>query len=242
MARKGSYLLFENSLAAGGESAVREEQRLGLDGKPVKRLIIEGCAIVCGVPGINGREYPLAIIKREVDRLNREAVPYGRLAAELNHPRLDENGNSRDYPICEIDLSKLCAVVEELRMDGNKLYCRMVVAEDTDAGRNLAGSIRAGFRPGYSLRGAGETIPKGDHEVVTDDYTMITIDVVGNPSFGKSAIVTARTEAAAKPNLKAITESIDRLGREVAMNHGLADRGYHCYDKNEFISYIRGKV
>ena len=242
MARKGSYLLFENSLASGGQSVVREEERVGLDGKPVKRLLIEGCAIVCDVPGINGREYPLAIIKREVDRLNREAVPYGRLAAELNHPRLDENGNSRDYPICEIDLSKLCAVVEELRMEGNKLYCRMVVAEDTDAGRNLAGAIRAGYKPGYSLRGAGETMPKGDHEVVTDDYTMITIDVVGNPSFGKSAIVTARTESAAKPNLKAITESIDRLGREVALNRGLKDRGYHCYDKNEFISYIRGKV
>ena len=92
-------------------SNVRMEDRMGLDGKPVKRLIIEGYALVCDIAGINGREYPSSIISREVERLNREAVPFGRLAAELNHPRLDEEGNSRDYPICEMDLSKLCAAM-----------------------------------------------------------------------------------------------------------------------------------
>lgn len=220
-----------------------EEERTGLDGKPVKRLIIEGTAIVCDIAGINGREYPTSIMSREVDRLNREFVPYGRLAAELNHPRLDPEGNSRDYPIFEMDLSKTCAVVEELRMDGNKMYCKMVVAEETDAGRNLAGLIRAGYHPGYSLRGAGDTRPKGDHEVITDDYTMITIDVVGNPSFGKAAIFQSHTEAAATPmNAKALTESINMIRAEVASSHGLRDLGLHEFDKMAFISYLKGQV
>ena len=148
--------LVENSNPVYEGSAVREETRLGLDGKPVKRLIIEGYAIVCGVAGINGREYPKPIIEREVNRLNRELVPYGRLAAELNHPRLDEEGNAKDYPIFEINMMKMCAVVEELRMEGDKVYCRMVVCEETDGGRNLAGALRGGLRPGYSLRGAGD--------------------------------------------------------------------------------------
>lgn len=223
--------------------SAREVERIGLDGNPVKRLIIEGTAIVCDIAGINGREYPRAIIAREVDRLNREMVPYGRLAAELNHPRLDAEGMSRDYPIFEMDLNKTCAIVEELRMDGNKLYCRMVVAEETDAGHNLAGLIRAGYHPGYSLRGAGGTMPKGDHEVIDDDYTMITIDVVGNPSFGKAAIFTSHTESVSTPKTaKALTESINMYRREVAFNHGIKDLGYHTYNKNEFISYLKTRV
>lgn len=237
-------VLVEEMNPASGESSVRIEERVGLDGKPVRRLIIEGYAIVCDVSGINGREYPRTIIAREVDRLNREAVPYGRLAAELNHPRLDPEGNSRDYPICEMDLSKLCAVVEELRMEGNKVFCRMVVAEDTDAGRNLAGAIKAGYRPGYSIRGAGDTVPKGDHEVVTDNYTLITVDVVGNPSFGKAAIVTSHVESAGQKaaRMKAITESINTLGREVAHNRQLRDLGYRKYDLDAFVQFAHGQV
>jgi len=224
-------------------SSVRMEDRMGLDGKPVKRLIIEGYALVCDIAGINGREYPSSIISREIDRLNREAVPFGRLAAELNHPRLDEEGNSRDYPICEMDLSKLCAVVEELRMEGNKVWCRMVVAEETEAGHNLAGAIKAGYRPGYSIRGAGDTTTKGDHEVVTDNYTLITIDVVGNPSFGKSAIVTSRFEGMEKPKkMKIITESIENLGREVAYNHTLRDLGYRQFETGAFMQFMRENI
>ena len=237
-------ILVEEMLPGSTGSNVRIEERVGLDGKPVKRLIIEGYALVCDVSGINGREYPSDIISREVARLNREAVPYGRLAAELNHPRLDPEGNSRDYPICEMDLSKLCAVVEELRMEGNKVWCRMVVAEDTDAGHNLAGAIKAGYRPGYSIRGAGETVPKGDHEVVTSEYTLITIDVVGNPSFGKAAIVTAKTESAddRKKKIRAITESIESLGREVKHNRELRDLGYRQFDVDAFVQFAHQQV
>lgn len=233
--------LLESPVFEGSNAYV--EDRIGLDGKPVKRLIIEGTAIVCGVAGINGREYPVSIMSREVDRLNREMVQYGRLAAELNHPRLDQEGNSRDYPIFEMDLSKTCAIVEELRMDGNKMYCKMVVAEETDAGHNLAGLIRAGYHPGYSLRGAGETMQKGDHEVITDDYTMITIDVVGNPSFGKAAIFNSHTESVQAPkSAKALTESINMIRAEVAGTHGVRDMGYHEYDKGSFIAFLKGQV
>lgn len=237
-------VLVEEMNPGASQANVRIEDRVGLDGKPVKRLIIEGYAIVCDVSGINGREYPSAIISREVERLNREAVPFGRLAAELNHPRLDPDGNSRDYPICEMDLSKLCAVVEELRMEGNKVFCRMVVAEDTDAGRNLAGAIKAGYRPGYSIRGAGDTIPKGDHEVVTDNYTLITVDVVGNPSFGKAAIVTSHVESAGQKagRMKAITESIESLGKEVAYNRQLRDLGYRQYELDAFLNFAHEQV
>jgi hypothetical protein len=237
-------VLVEEMRPGSTDSKVRIEERVGLDGKPVRRLIIEGYALVCDIAGINGREYPSDIISREIERLNREAVPFGRLAAELNHPRLDPEGNSRDYPICEMDLSKLCAVVEELRMEGNRVYCRMVVAEDTDAGHNLAGAIKAGYRPGYSIRGAGETMPKGDHEVVTDDYTLITIDVVGNPSFGKAAIVTSRVESAEdrKKRIKVMTESVETIRREVAQQCRLRRVGPGSMELGGFLQFARESI
>ena len=128
-------------------------------------------------------------------------------------------------------------------MEGNKVYCRMVVAEDMDAGHNLAGALKAGYHPGYSIRGAGDTIPKGDHEVITDNYTLITIDVVGNPSFGKSAIVNSRYESQAMPkNMKALTESANNLRREVAVNHRLRDLGYRQFEVSGFMQFAYSQV
>lgn len=240
-------ILVEASNPGLANTSVRLEKRRGLDGNPVERLIIEGYALVCDIPGINGREYPLDIITREVERLQREAVPFGRLAAELNHPRLDPEGNCRDYPICEINMSKLCAVVEELRMEGNRVFCRMVVTDQTTAGHDLAGALRGGFIPGYSIRGAGDTIPKGDHEVITDNYTLITIDVVGMPSFGNAALVTPHVESASSvpgTTSKVMLESVNVIRKEIARSYGneIHDVGYREYPVGEFIRFAYGKV
>lgn len=224
------------------DSKVYTEERVDLDGNKVKRLIIEGTAIVCDEPGINGRSYPLRIISREVDKLIKTKVSKGRLAAELNHPRLDEDANPKDYPIFEMNLWKTCAVVEDLRMDGKKLYCRMVVAEDTQAGKNLAGLLKVGYVPGYSLRGAGSTKSRGDYEEIDDDYVMITIDVVGNPSFDDKALISHHYESnnGGKMSHKAIMESIERYGREVVKNRtNNFVAGYKKYNVNALVEAIK---
>lgn len=230
------------SIPSTADSRVYMDDRLDIAGNKVKRLIIEGTAIVCDEPGINGRAYPREIIAREVDKLNKTKVSKGRLAAELNHPRLDAEANPKDYPIFEMNLQKTCAVVEELRMDGNKLYCRMVVAEETDAGHNLAGLLKVGYVPGYSLRGAGSTIPCGDHEVIDDDYVMITVDVVGNPSFDDKALITHHFEANNCPKMshKALVECINNYGREVVVNRNANFKcGYNKFSASALCEAIR---
>lgn len=223
-------------------------------GVGVERLIIEGIGIICDIPGINNRAYPRRIIEREMKRLMTEMVSRGRLAAELNHPRLDVNGDAKDYPIFEMNLEKVCALIEDMHMEGDKLMVRMVVLEETPAGRTLAGLIRGGYHPGFSLRGAGSTVPVGDHEEISDDYVMITIDVVGNPSFGQDAIFTSRTESVAAPS-KVLTESVGsaepkplvesiesvmgRYGRAIARDYGNIEMGYGLYNKNALISALR---
>ena len=233
-------------------------------GVGVKRLIIEGIGIICDVPGINNRSYSQPIIEREMNRLMKEMVSRGRLAAELNHPRLDANGDAKDYPIFEMNLEKVCALIEEMHMEGNKLMVRMVVLEETPAGKTLAGLIRGGYHPGFSLRGAGSTVTVGDHEEISDDYTMITIDVVGNPSYGQAAIFNSRTESVApakesvapakrkgltesvgasrKPLLESIERVMGRYGRAIARDYGKLEIAYGLYNKNALISVLRQGV
>ena len=227
------------------DSKVYVGERKDIFGNTVKRLILEGSAIVCDEPGINGRSYPIEIISREVAKLNRTKVSKGRLAGELNHPRIDSEANPKDYPIFEMNLSKTCALIEELRMDGKNLYCRMVVAEDTDAGRNLAGMIKIGYVPGYSLRGAGSTIPCGNYEEITNDYIMITVDVVGNPSFDDKALITSHyesTEGKRMPH-KALVECINNYGREIVLNRNIDFRTDHYkrYNAGSLVNYFRSR-
>ena len=222
-------------------------------GNPVKRLIIEGTAIQCDIPGINNRAYPRRIIEREMNRLNKEMVRMGRLAASMNHPRLDSTGSAKDYPIFEMDLHSICALVEEMHMEGNDLKVRMVVMEETRDGKQLAGLIRGGYHPGFSLRGAGSTINVGDHEEIADDYTMITIDVVGNPSFGQPAIFTARQEGVEqngtaivesangpRPLVESVTEVMARYGNEIRHNYDNLVTGFGRYDRDGLVSALRG--
>lgn len=228
------------------EASTKVVERTDIFGAKAKRLIIEGVGIQCDVPGINNRSYPKAIIEREINRLNRDMVAYGRLAGELNHPRLDSQGEAKDYPIFEMNLYKACALVEDMHMEGNNLMVRMLVMEGTQGGDQLAALIRNGYHPGFSLRGAGSTINVGDHEEIADDYTMITIDVVGNPSFGQVAIFNSRTESvASRPNGKVLVESvtnpavisrINNYSQEVAMYSNRLLTGYNTFDKKALIS------
>jgi len=246
--------LYGDAIFEGSKANVID--RKDIFGAPVKRLIIEGIAIQCDIPGINNRAYPKRIIEREATRLKNDFIRYGRLAASMNHPRLDSEGGAKDYPIFEMDLMSICALVEDLWMEGNNLMVRMVVMEETECGRQLAALIRGGYHPGFSLRGAGSTINMGDHEEIADDYTMITIDVVGNPSFGQPAIFTARQESVEskkkvivesvgqpRPLVESVDSIMNRYGQEIAHSYSNCNNfklGLGLYDKVGLVSALRG--
>ncbi len=223
---------------------VQEMSRIGLDGKPKKRIILRGVCLVCDAVGINGRKYPRPIMMREVEYLRRAKIPFGRLAAELNHPRLDQKNIPIDYSIMEMNLWKTCALIEDLHFEGNNLVCQMVVAEGTPAGDCLAGLLRTGYRPGYSIRGTGTAHlidpngPKDGDLEVNDDYTLITVDVVGNPSFGDAAIFDSYIEAINRDVGKQILmESATRVRREFRKNYILRT-GFGSFDKNILIESL----
>lgn len=214
------------------------EEVTDFTGKKVKRLKVEGIAIVCDVPGINGRSYPLDILKAEVDRFNKKYVKTGRAAAELNHPRLTAEGEGKDYSVFEMNLMKTCALIEELRFEGKNLYCKMVIVEDHPAGQAIAALMRAGYVPGYSLRGAGSVIDTGmGYYEVSDDYRLITIDIVGNPSFDDKALITPKLEALQNTPAKILTESIQVAKREMIHNRDVM-AGFKKIDVAAFESCV----
>ena len=223
--------------------AVMYENQLDLSGKPTKRLKIDGTAIVCDIAGINGRSYPKKVLEPEVKRFNEKFIKKGRGVAELNHPRLTSDGDGKDYSVFEINLMKACAVVEELYFKGTDLYCKMAVVDDHPAGEALKALIKAGYVPGYSLRGAGSVkdTGKGFYEV-TDDYRLITIDVVGNPSFDDKALISSMYESIKGNKIQALTEAVSMANKEFLMNCDLSTKirvGKKEFNRVALESYLK---
>jgi hypothetical protein len=221
------------------------EEAFDLMEKKVKKLKITGTAIVCDVVGINGRAYPLRILKPEVDRFRTKMIRRGRAAAELNHPRLDSKGEGKDYSVFEMNQMKICALIEELDFHGKDLFCKMVVVDDDGcaAGQALGALLRAGYVPGYSLRGAGSVVEAGNHLEVGDDYRLITVDVVGNPSFDDKALIEPLHEAIKSGKIAVLTESVEHATREFLHNCDVMARmktGRKTYSTAALESYMRG--
>lgn len=213
---KPKNLLRENTLNTDIVLKPFYESAYNLAGKKVKRLKLQGTAIVCDLAGINGRSYPKHILEAEVSRFVKKYLNTGRAAAELNHPRLDENGEGKDYSVFEMNLLKTCCVIEELYFKGNELFCKMRVVEEHPAGQALKALIDDGYVPGFSLRGAGSVIDTGKgYMEISDDYRLITVDVVGNPSFDEKALITPVYEAMKGNKIQLLTEAINHVRKEI---------------------------
>lgn len=219
------------------------ESEINLAGDKVKNLKLEGTAIVCDVAGINGRAYPKRILEAEVKRFNNKFINKGRAAGELNHPRLDKEGEGKDYSVFEMNLFKTCAIIEELRfVNKTDLFCKMKVVPNHEAGEALKALIEAGYVPGFSLRGAGSVIDTGKgYMEIADDYRLITVDVVGNPSFDDKALITPVYEAMKGNKVQILTESVDIARKEMLINTAIRDDlhlGYKKYNKQSVIRLL----
>lgn len=221
------------------------EAEHNLTGEKVKVLKLFGTAVVCDRPGINGRSYPMSIMKREAKRYTDKYIRMGRSSSELNHPRLNEKGEGKDYSVFEINLAKVCCLIEQLWFEGNRMMIKLRVVESHPAGAMLKALVDAGLRPGVSLRGAGSVVKnsRGIWEV-DDDYRLITVDVVGNPSFDDDAIMDSLYESIKGGKIQILTESLNMEAQILAKNfeekHNLI-AGRKQYDRmgliNLFESY-----
>jgi hypothetical protein len=118
----------------------------------------------------NGRVYPYDILKREVNKYM-ELVDNNTAGGELDHP---------DSAV--VSLANVSHRVTEMWWEGEDLYGRVLIAEETPAGQVLKGLLKAGFTLGISSRGVGSVKTINGKDVVQDDFELIAFDFVSSPS------------------------------------------------------------
>ena len=119
----------------------------------------------------NGRVYPKAILKEQVNKYIKEYVDQNRAFGELGHP---------DGPI--VNLERVSHMIKELKEDGNNFMGKAKIM-DTPYGKIVKNLIDEGAKLGVSSRGMGSLKNVGGTNIVQDDFYLATAaDIVADPS------------------------------------------------------------
>lgn len=114
----------------------------------------------------NGRVYSKQLIEREVNAYTKEFIKTNSAFGELDHP-----------PTPQLNLDRVSHICESLDLNGNDgIGCAKLL--DTPMGMIAQKILAGGGRLGVSTRGIGTL--KGEN--VNDDYKLLAIDIVANPS------------------------------------------------------------
>lgn len=132
-----------------------------------------------GIENANGRIYPEAILKREVENYS-EKMKERRAMGELNHPSESV-----------IDLSRVAINIVELHWEGHTLVGKLEIITSPGfrkygiiscQGDQTANLLLQGYKIGVSSRGLGTVTNKMGVLYVGDDYEIVCWDVVSDPS------------------------------------------------------------
>lgn len=136
-----------------------------------KNLYIEGIFLQANITNRNGREYPLHILEKEVNRYVKEVVNHNRAFGELGHP----SGPS-------INLDRVSHIITELKRDGDNFVGKALIAS-TPMGNIARGIIESGGQLGVSSRAMGSLKEEKGVMVVQNDLKLSTAaDIVADPS------------------------------------------------------------
>lgn len=146
-------------------------KRLVMERTTDGRIFLRGELGHTDVPTSNNRVYTKEVLEREISKLQKEAKG-NKLYGELDHPADGRTQFQRvSHIIRDLHIAPNGAIVGELELLG------------TARGNDLAAIIKAGGAVGVSSRGTGTTHKRDDGvDVVNDDYTLITYDVVADPA------------------------------------------------------------
>lgn len=146
-------------------------EEVGKDGKKKKVYAIEGIFMQAEKQNRNGRVYPFEVLRREVERYNKEYVNKNRAFGELGHP---------DNP--SINLDRVSHMITNLSPDGTNFVGKAKVV-DTPMGNIVKGLLDGGACLGVSTRGVGSLKPHNGYQLVQDDFKLATAaDIVADPS------------------------------------------------------------
>jgi len=137
----------------------------------VKTLYIQGPFLQAEVTNRNGRNYPLSIVEREVNRYTQSFISKGRALGELGHP---------DGPT--VNLDRVSHMITNLRKEGTNFIGRAKIL-DTPMGNIAKSLLGEGVTLGVSSRGIGSLVEKNGIKYVGEDFMLATAaDIVADPS------------------------------------------------------------
>lgn len=148
---------------------------------PTTLMFIEGVYAQADRPNGNKRSYPFTILESQINNYISTKVKSNQAVGELMHP--DQ---------MTINYDRVTHKVESMWCEGKDFYGKSRIL-NTPCGKILQGLLEGGVKMGVSTRGYGSVAKKGALNEVQNDYRLVCIDVVGDPS-APDAFVQALSE------------------------------------------------
>ena len=137
-----------------------------------KNMFIEGIFLQGDLQNRNGRMYPMATLRKEVQRYSEYHIQKGRALGELGHP---------EGPT--VNLDRVSHKIVSLKESGSNFIGKAKLL-NTPMGNIAKSLIDEGVKLGVSSRGIGSLKPTREGvQVVSDDFMLSTAaDIVADPS------------------------------------------------------------
>jgi len=100
-----------------------------------------------------------------------------------------------------VSLANVSHRVIDMWWQGKDLYGKVLIAEETPAGKILKGLLKAGFVLGISSRGVGSVKSVNNKDMVQEDFELIAFDFVSSPSTPGAYLFKEGKENKLKPGM-----------------------------------------
>lgn len=190
--KSGTGLLIENDGYVQLSKENINESANGEGWRCPNPFIVDAVFQKYGIENANGRIYPEAVLRREVEKYQTKILEH-RALGEANHPS-DST----------IDLSRVSHNIIELHWEGQTLVGKMELnltpgfvkhGIASSQGDVIANLLLNGYKIGVSSRGVGSVEQRLGKMIVGDDFELICWDVVGDPSTPLAWISTSGPES-----------------------------------------------
>jgi hypothetical protein len=166
-----------------------------------KPVVLEGVVQRADAKNGNGRIYPRKTLEREIQKLQEVIKQVGYILCHFDH--------SDDL---EIKLALSCAKIVRLWWDGNDVWARIELLDESNTMAAQARSfIKSGIKLGISSRGEGSLREIGGNQIVQDDLNLATWDLVSSPST-QGAFLNVMRESLETSN--SIKESLNKFSKK----------------------------
>jgi hypothetical protein len=153
------------------ETAIDEVRVIQEAKEDKKALYIEGIFMQGGLRNKNGRIYNPEMLDRVIEGYRNSHIKEKRSIGELGHP-----------PTPSVNADRACHLITDLHREGNNFVGKSKVLESLPMGQIVRGLLDEGVKIGVSSRGMGSLKENNGIMEVQDDFKLVTVDVVTDPS------------------------------------------------------------